>query len=805
MSIGIDETKIREALATVGQYLSDAIPPVQAADSVVRLLEQPVELMASEIIGWVPAQFQGSGSSILMADYLFHAVSKLHYLAQLQLISEQTLAPYLDSVKQLLLDYCPSEDRQMLELSFARLGKAETALATPISLIHRQIKNVESNLIPQEQPRNRRLSILQDRLRAEARTVAASVGNKSSEDLVPHLLATAAANIQSDGEFRNLQENLRSLGIESGTDKIFRKLSQSLPGWLIATTGSDTPKSHNAAIEAMNQIIHLAEDRWEAGKRFQDMVQTAIEQFNAHSLARAATIFDLALGLCSDGKLDPASVAGVRATAHESLDMNRLRNLSKERDKHHLLRKVLNFFDAFTVKRLLEDLRKEEKRERRRLLLDLLEIHGDSARKMAFEWLGTLLAETNIAADWHFARNLICILARIPRTADASLKAEISLITPIFRLSLPAPLVKEAIKFAGQTKCADSEELLIATTDKLVRFAVESTGSDRDAIIRTSLLDRAIFALAHYGTPKAHARVVKHGTNPLEGLGDTAARLSYLSSQDLTSDNESVSILIQFLKSKLPRKLFGMTIQKNETPILHTIKALSSTPAPIVRQTFQEIAAQFPETQFGQAAGSALRVFASSDKSQISADRSLTGDLELFGLPDLLRQLHQLQASGTLTLKDAKGNLAGTVTVLAGRMQSCSTRRLEGKEAAYQLLECPAAGTFYFQGQKESGVRDQADQDTMPDLTTILNEGLRRYDQLQRARAIVPDFALLRVKESAPAPHGVAEEAELSALIWQKLQGGASPEECEAACTADAYRVRTMLARWNEEGLLVVA
>ena len=95
---------ISEALAAVRQYLSDTIPPVQAVDPVVTLLQQPTQLMASEILEWISTQFQGNNSNISYADYLFHAVTKLHYLMQLQLIPEQALAPYLDSVERLLME-----------------------------------------------------------------------------------------------------------------------------------------------------------------------------------------------------------------------------------------------------------------------------------------------------------------------------------------------------------------------------------------------------------------------------------------------------------------------------------------------------------------------------------------------------------------------------------------------------------------------------------------------------------------------------------------------------------------------------
>jgi len=67
--------KIREVLAAIGQYLSDLIPPFQAAEPVATLMKQPVQMMASEIINWVPAQLRDGRATF--ADFLFHAIRKL--------------------------------------------------------------------------------------------------------------------------------------------------------------------------------------------------------------------------------------------------------------------------------------------------------------------------------------------------------------------------------------------------------------------------------------------------------------------------------------------------------------------------------------------------------------------------------------------------------------------------------------------------------------------------------------------------------------------------------------------------------
>jgi hypothetical protein len=808
METAIPDDNVIAALSTVCEFLSDTIAPVQAAGAVDILRQQPATRTASEIIRWTNTQYTGNDPDASVSDYLFHGISKLYYLVNLQLIPKQTLEPFLDTLKQLLLDYCPEEDREQLQENFSRLGMPEEALSAPNRLIYRQKKTGRSESeIRQSQasenPRERRLFILRDRLKSAVQQPNISGTGEDREDAIPGLIATAISQAQSSEEFRGLQANLKSLGIESGTDQIFRKLGHSLPGWMIPTTGTDSPNSRNPAMDAMRQVIHLAEDRWDSYKRFQDMVQAAIEQFNAGSLARAATMLDLALGMGLNNKLDPEAVTGVRKTAHKSLSSNQLHRVSNERDNYPLLRKILFFFDEFAVPNLLDSLQREEKRDKRRLLLALIEVYGEDARKMAVDRLETLLAGTNVATDWHFARNLLCILTQIPRTGDAPLKAEIELITPLLRLSLPTPLVKEAIRYFGQNRCGESEQLLISTIDKLEKITLEYADSGKTRAQMLSLLDRAIFTLAQYGTPKGYGRAIRHGISNNEKWGDTSSRLAYLGSQDLSLDKEGLALLIQFLKSKLPRKLFGITIQKNTNPFLNAVKALSSTPTPGVRQVFEEIAAQFSGTKFGQAAAEVLKEYNAMDQSGNSAERILTGDLELFGFPDLLQQLSQRQMTGSLTLKDVNGNPAGILSLNAGRLQDCTALHLRGMEAAFQLLEMPMAGTFTFQGQRNLEIQENAEILQSADLKPILAEGMRRYDELQRARAIVPDYALLKRNTLEPPTYD-EEDAEFADRIWQKTADGVSPEECEAICPVDSYRVRTLLARWIESGILAV-
>lgn len=790
-----------EAFSVMGQYLSDTVPPVQAADAVTDLMGRAPETTASEILRWISARFQGADGS--MSDYVYHAASKLRYLSHLELIPAARLTPWVEGVERLLVTCCPPEERATLLEYLGHLALGQADLDAPVDFIQRRMRSPRPGGDDAgAEARERRMRLLERRLEEAVRSPVsprADSGGEGEGDAVPHLIANAITHVRSSGELARLQENLRALGIEAGTDQIFRKLGQSLPGWMIATTGDGAVDSRNPAVEAMRQVIRLAENRWDGYRRFQDMVQAAVEQFNAGSLARAATMLDLALEIGSGDSVDADAVAGVRQTAHASLNPDLLRGIARERDRRPLLGRVLGFFEEYSVPKLLERLRTEDQRDRRRLLLDLLEVHGAPARRLAFERLGE--TGVDLAADWHFTRNLITILSLIPSPGEVPPGEEIARVAPLTRLDLPAPLVREAIKFAGQTRCPEAESLLLRLTEEL-----EAAAPGRPQAL--SLLDRTIYALAQQGTPKANLRVARHGTGEGAKLGETAARLGYLGNRDLGDDRETLSLLLRTLKDAMPKRIFGLTLQKNEALMMGVIRALSSTPDPAVRQLLETIASRNPGERFGEAAGETLRGFDSAERAGSPAERTLAGDLDLFGLPDLLRRLAALEATGMLVLRSPKDTLTGTLGLVAGGLESCTAGRLEGVEAACQLLERPAPGTFSFQGRKEVDIHlsgaDRGNKAGVHNLHEVLAEGMRRYDELQRARGLVPDFALLRRKGPEPVPEEEPGAQALAAQIWPMTADGVTPKECEGACSADACRVRRLLARWVEEGILDV-
>jgi len=84
------------------------------------------------------------------------------------------------------------------------------------------------------------------------------------------------------------------------------------------------------------------------------------------------------------------------------------------------------------------------------------------------------------------------------------------------------------------------------------------------------------------------------------------------------------------------------------------------------------------------------------EKSQEQGARKLTGDLELFGLPDLLMQLERTQAQGVLTLSDKSGATAEYWIMKGAESRVAAAAGSRGRRPS---ISCSRShfGTFVFQ------------------------------------------------------------------------------------------------------------
>lgn len=858
-------SEVQEALVELRRYLSDEVAPLVVADSLSLLLENDPKLLASEVRLWTEAQLHRQ-RAVPVADYLYHALKKIHVVGELHLVPKDRLAKYLQYLSQFALGLCPPADREVLANNLSRLGDAETNVVTPVDFVYRQAQSTAvrpaTAAAGQDYSKEvaeglQRFGLLLERLEDKAvrdntgnpqfaldsgsggggfsgsSAQASPGGTVSRGELTARALAAAAGSSQTEAELEQYLQRLGHNSLQTSSQDIFTTLGQNLPDWAIAikpepgTTAPPVTRS-DSMLDAMQRMVELAKEPAERAKRLNQIVQAAILQFNDGWLGRAVSMLDVAEGLIDAKKVEASTGNLVRQSGHEEISYDRLRIYVESPDQHLLLRRVLNFFEALTPEGLLAELRVEEARDRRRLIIALLEIHGAEARAAAFKALQSTFQERE-EDIWFFQRNLLHLLRRIPRRIDIYSEAEIEAVIQLTKLSYPIQVVREALSNLALISDERAEKALIARLGEYEKALLNPDKTQPDAAEIKSLLDRVVSGLVRFETPTAWRAVVDHGLKRQPPLGNTLARLAGLGSQNLSADQSLVERILSALVREMPSRVLGMFAKKDDKAAVDLVKALAGTPSPVVRRFFEDIAKKFSDREFAKIAANALADFndiearpataaantQTSEKAPASVSSptthsstgtapaaSLTGDLALFGLPALLQNLADSRLSGDLTLKTPAGETIGTIMLDEGKIRSSSAGRLRGVDAVYQLLQKPLAGTFQF-ARLENLEDDAAAKDSPPlDLVPILLEGMCRYDELQASCAVVPDDATLVPTEVEPTTHEEEKDADLVQTVWASATAGATARECEEQVVTDSYRVRRLLAHWVGQGAL---
>jgi hypothetical protein len=807
----------REAIEELHLYLSDVVPPLVAADAFKVLVTAPADVTAAGIREWMEVK-RRRGPEIPTSDYLHYALQKVFLMGQFGLLPGDLFERFLGDLRGLLVASCPEEEREALAGKLAGLPESTKSLRPSDGVRIRQAVAGEeiSPLSPRSAPLSneqrrdlRRFELLLERL---ARRAAAGSGSGGGSDpVVCQALAAAIRSSRDSREFEGHAERLRRLGVATETADIFRALGRCLPGWLPAQSGEAgsadgepgaAPRaSDGALIEALRRVVVLPEDPTEVARRFHQMVVAAVERFNEGAAAQAAAMLSLADRLIAGERVDAGTARTVKHGADEALDLERLRRCAETPRLYPLIRRILDFFAATGPKSLLDELVREEKRERRKLILQLLEVHGAPVRREALDRLRRPFGEAEGDETWHFRRNLLYLLRRIPPASgevasdedvDATARHAVS--------SFPAVFVREAVAALGHFKHERAEAALRMLVEELEEMLEKPGSSPYDRRETRQLLDRAATALARVGTSSARRDVVEYALKRRREP-ERVAKLSELAGQDLSTETELVDRLLGALKASSPRRVFRIALQPRDDAARHVIEALSATPAPSVRKAFESLASRFPGEEIGKAAASALSSLDSSGRTLLGAPESLSGDLEPFGLPALLLDLAGLKLSGTLRLKDPKGKLFGEIVLRGGAMTSCRSERLEGETGFYQLVERPAAGAYVLEWPRASGAGETPAGASL-ELLPLCLEGMRRYDDLQQSVALVPDDMRLAATAVRPERHPDEVDGMFVNGLWNLASGGSTALDCEQSLAADSYRIRRQLAYWVESGAL---
>lgn len=854
-----DRAEVEEALFELQQYLSDRIAPLMVADSIELLTRCPVDLVVAQLDAWTSSQYVSGRSGVPVSDYLFHAVQKIHLLGDFKLLPSTVLDPYLAQIKQAVLAVCPVEDRELLASNLGRLGASVTGPAPTVDILYRQPGAASAVSAPLAAPAHgmvvavpagavpappapvptrsaapvgavpaaaapvaadpiisadvahslRRLTLLLDRLASQPVAPApAGPGPSEETELVSQVLATATRSAANGRELDQHLDRLRALGGPARTDQIFQALGASLPAWSLDSPnlhGAGSPADHSGPAEAMRRLVTLAQDTAEAARRYRDLVHTAIRQVNEGALPRAVAMLELATELAAERAVPPPTVDALRSSGHDHFDADRLRKLAETPGKHVALARVMCFFTRLTPDGLLDDLAREDRHDRRRHLLSLLEAHGTAARTAVVARLEAAAGQRD-QTDAYFLRNLVYLLRILPRPEDASPADEVALLGRAVRSTSPLAVVKEAISTLGKIEHETAEDALL---QYLRRFEsmLESPRAGAHAREETeALVDRTIAGLTRGSTGRAIKAVVDHGLRDAPELGNTRARLAELGTRDLTPYPELVLRMLAALDAEVPRglaSLAGAMINKRKGEnVVSLIQSLRGTRVAEVWEAFQGVSTRYPNESFGQAAAQALQSLSEAPPSRPPMTAALSGDLEVFGMPNLLQNLADNKGTGTLTLFDEEGHQAATLVLERGGLKSAQHGLLRNAEAVYQLVEKPFPGQFAFVSPRETPA--DADGSGTLEVAPILLEGLRRYDELRGARALVPDETNLRPTGTVPPAHPDEPNEALVESIWEAVRSGMTANACERKFPVDAYRIRRLLAYWIEKGALKV-
>jgi hypothetical protein len=819
--MGPDESspEVREAVEELRLYLSDILPPLVVADAFKLLIRFPPNLMASRLREWISSQYR-PGGEISLSDYTFYAMRKVNVMGEFNLVPREPFDAFVETMKALVLEFCPEEERETLRKNLSRLSETDATLTGSVDDLIRQrpgrggprVEGAGNAPLSAEERRGlRQFSLLLRRIGRQAPAEeSAAPGTPSAFALA---LAAAARASRNPEEFEQNLGKLRELGWGVETPDIFRALGNSLPGWIPPEARPDAGEAsgerkprpeppESGPVKAMHRIVVQPEDPAEVARRFNAMVKSAVERFNEGALPQAVMMLGLADRIVAEKRVDAATADAVKHKADEAIDFERLRKYAEAPRFHRMLRSFLGFFAATSPAGLLAELLREMKRERRRLILQLLEIHGAPAREAALERLRSPFGEGEGDEKWYFRRNLLFLLRRIPAGRGESLDSDVERAVRHASLRFPAPLVKEAVANLGQLKHERAEAALVSLLADLEEMLIKPAAAFYDPRESRLLLDRVVTALARSGTSTARRAVVDHGLKDQADLGDTTARLSELAGQDLSEDPELVERLLAALKSNAPRKVLGVLRRGNDQAARHVIEALSTTPSSSVRDALETLARNFPELPAGKAASGALSSLDKAARTSESPYDTRSGELELFGLPSLVQSLADQALSGTLTLRNAGGEVRSEIVLRGRRMKSCETGGLTGEEAFYHLLERPAAGSYLL--MVEAPDRDE-DASAFREIDSLCLEGMRRYDELQQTTAVIPDDARLKATDVRPEPHPDELDGIFVNGLWKLASTGSTPLECEAALAAGAYRVRRQIAHWVESGALTGA
>ncbi len=216
----------------------------------------------------------------------------------------------------------------------------------------------------------------------------------------------------------------------------------------------------------------------------------------------------------------PGYIEPIQKRGHEALDQGRLRQYLEKPDRHPLLQVILAFFEhGLGSATLLDQLEGEERRDRRRLLLDLLVVHGDRRARARAEAAARLDARDRARLRAPQLGLPAAPAAAARRTSPSSPRSTRS---PLREPGKTPFLVKEALLYLGYTRHARAAQALVSLLAGLGGARRARTRRRRPAREARSRSIGSRERLARQGGREAWRALVDHALSRRPELGRDA-------------------------------------------------------------------------------------------------------------------------------------------------------------------------------------------------------------------------------------------------------------------------------------------
>ncbi|MEM1245078.1 MAG: DUF4388 domain-containing protein [Acidobacteriota bacterium] len=636
--------------------------------------------------------------------------------------------------------------------------------------------------------------------------------DSDEKPLVTHLLSSAAVGAKNYDEFREYLDRLKSLGLQDlHLEQLVRSVAETLPDWYLEGDGSAQP--HTAASVAIERIVDLSEDEAAKTSRLHEIVTTAVEHFNQRRLGSALTLFELVEGLLKSGEFSPEVQRRILETGRPSLQMAPFRERVGDPELHPQLRRVLGFYPDLRVEGLVRRLLNEQNRRTRHLIMDLLRIHGSEARDAVTELLISSTSLSGREWPWFFVRNLIRLLREIPVVGVAVSDFELDTVVGYADPKHATQVVREAVTYLGSVPHPRAAAALSGLFHSYREASVglrEGAGSDM-----AKIQSLALTSMLRVDNPQVRAAALNAILFDSRRREENVQLVTVLGTVDLSADRGTLDLLLRSIRLRLPREGLTGTVHAlrmqlpktgwmgrmrrpgslREAALRSLIQSLAGTPTAEVTGLLSEIEELAPSEQLALAARKTrIQLEEKSFETVGGSEATLSGDLEVFGLPNLLQSLNYSETSGMLFIEAEERDAA--VRLQHGRFVDAKVGDVRGVEALYLLLERPLPSRFRFVAND-----GQQPVKNPQELKAVLFEAMRRRDEFERLRLLVPDEALLSVSGDQKALSLPVEQqdADFAKRLWDLLRESPKTSlELESYDLGDPYSVRRLLAFWIE-------